>query len=72
VKPWVSTPQNNPAPDGAKEFFAVDFLPPLLGLEIPFNRFTHGCTVGYFLAPLRGWQRNKLPATFETRTGGAN
>jgi hypothetical protein len=28
--------------------------------------------VGYFLAPLRGWQRNKLPATFETRTGGAN
>jgi hypothetical protein len=44
----------NPAPDGAKESSVCAFLPPLPGLEIAFTRFTHGGTVGYGLAPLRG------------------
>jgi len=55
VKPWVSASPSKPAPDGAKESSARAFLPPLPGLDMLFERFTHGFTVGYCLSPLRGW-----------------
>jgi prepilin-type processing-associated H-X9-DG protein len=44
------------APAGATEKprRAKHFFRPVRGFD-SFNDYSHGCTVGYYLSPLRGW-----------------